>query len=313
MDTLKTAFVVNPQSGGKRKNRLRERTLREIAARFPGAPVDATRSGEEAAAVVRARLEEGFECIGVMGGDGTLNNALGGFFRDLEGTPVRKDAVLAVIPAGTGGDFRRTIGLEDDPVAALSLLTGTSSRPCDAGIVEFRDFEGATRRRYFLNITSFGVSGLVDKYVMESKKKLGGTLTFFGATVKALVRYRNVPIEIVVDGGAGRVLKSTVVAVANGRFFGSGMEIAPKADIADGLFELVAIGDLSLVDFIRNSRKLYGGKILAHPEVFHGPARAVKLTPVREGDVAYMDMDGEPCGTLPATLTIVPGALRIKT
>jgi len=279
---------------------------------FPGAPLEMTGGAEEATRLARHHLEQGCECIAAMGGDGTINSVLQGFFSDDRGTPVRKGAALAVIPIGTGGDFRKTLGLEPDPVAALSLLKGTDTRPCDAGIVEYTDYEGKKRKKYFINITSFGLGGLVDKYVQESAKKLGGTLTFFLATVKAFRKYTNASVEIRIDDKETRQLKSLLVAVANGRFFGSGMQIAPKADIGDGVFEIVILGDLHLKDFIRYGSKLYGGKTISHPEVIYASGRKITITPQGDKETMYMDMDGEPFGTIPASVEMIPSALHIK-
>jgi YegS/Rv2252/BmrU family lipid kinase len=312
MKLLRTAFIINPGAGGKRKDRLRKAAIARIAGMFPGAPLEVTGNPDEASRLARLHIEKGCECIAAMGGDGTLNSVLQGFFADDRGTPVRRGTALAVIPIGTGGDFRRTLGIEPDPLAALSLLTGTDTRPCDAGIVEYTDFEGKKRKKYFLNIASFGLSGLVDKYVQESSKKLGGTLTFFLSTVRAFKRYRNADVEIGIDDKEPRRLKSLLVAVANGRFFGSGMQIAPKADIGDGVFEIVILGDLHLKDFIRHGSKLYGGKMIGHPEVIYTSGRRITITPMDGKETMFMDMDGEPFGTIPASVEMIPSTLHIK-
>jgi len=309
---LKTAFIINPGSGGKRKDRLRKALADRIAQMFPDAPVTFSTTADEASTRTRELLEGGCECIAVAGGDGTINSVLQGFFRDDRGTPVRKGAALGVIPVGTGGDFRRTLGIENDPLAALSLLSGDSVKPCDVGLVEYTDAGGKKAKRYFLNITSFGLSGLVDKYVLESSKKLGGTLTFFLATLKAFRRYTNTKVEVTIDGSTKKTLTSVLVAVANGRFFGSGMHIAPMADIGDGLLDVVVLGDMHLGDFIRHGSKLYAGKLTNHPDFFHARARSVGIVPVEETGVMTMDMDGEPLGTTPASVTIVPSAIALK-
>jgi len=312
MKLLRTAFIINPGSGGKRKDRLRKAAVARIAEMFPGAPLEMTSTAEEASRLTRHHIEKGCECIAAMGGDGTINSVLQGFFADDKGTPVRKGAALAVIPIGTGGDFRKTLGIEPDPLAAMSLLTGTDTKPCDAGIVEYTDFDGKKQKKYFLNITSFGLGGLVDKYVQESAKKLGGTMTFFLSTVKAFRKYRNAEIEVSIDGKDTRRLRALLVAVANGRFFGSGMQIAPRADIGDGVFEIVILGDLHLKDFIRYGSKLYGGKTISHPEVIYASGRKITITPQGDKETMYMDMDGEPFGTIPASVEMIPSALHIK-
>lgn len=312
MNRFKTAFIINPGAGGKRKNNIRKAALKKISESFPDSPLRFTGTSEEAASNTRELLESGFECIAVAGGDGTFNSALQGFFADDTGTPVRKDAALAIIPIGTGGDFRKTMGIENDPLAALSLLSGTSTKPCDIGIVEYTDFEGKTKKKYFLNITSFGLSGLVDKYVQESSKKLGGMLTFFISTLKAFTKYQNADVEVIIDDRDIKKLKSVLVAVANGRFFGGGMEIAPMADISDGLLEIIILGDMHLMDFIKHGSRLYGGRLTEHPDLIHKSGRKVRISPMSKKETMYMDMDGDPLGTIPATLEVIPSAINIK-
>jgi YegS/Rv2252/BmrU family lipid kinase len=312
MTHLKTAFVVNPGSGGRRKNRLRSALMARISGLLPDSPIQFSASADEAAVMTRELLEKGYECIAAAGGDGTFNSVLQGFFSDDRGTPVRKGASLAVIPVGTGGDFRRSLGIENDPIAALSLLSGTSTRPCDVGRVEYMDFDGKKCVRYFLNITSFGLGGLVDKYVQESSRKLGGTLTFFMATVRAFRNYSNADVTVTLDDGFSMDTRSVVVAVANGKFFGGGMCIAPMAEISDGLLEVIILGDMHLWDFIKDGSKLYGGKLKEHPHMVHKSVRKVAIVPKNESQVMYMDMDGEPLGVAPASVEVIPSAINLK-
>lgn len=308
----KTAFIINPGSGGRRKNRLRSALMARISELLPDAPIQFSASSQEAADMTRELLRKGFECIAAAGGDGTFNSVLQGFFSDDRGTPVRKGASLAVIPVGTGGDFRKNLGIENDPIAALSLLSGTSTRPCDVGRVEYVDFDGNKCVRYFLNITSFGFTGLVDKYVQESSRRLGGTITFFLCTVRSFRDYTNAEVKITFDDGFSMDTRSLFVAVANGKFFGGGMCIAPMADISDGLLEVVVIGDLHLKDFIRHGSKLYSGKLKEHPQMVHKSVRKVTIVPRDESQVMYMDMDGEPLGIAPASVEIIPSAINLK-
>jgi YegS/Rv2252/BmrU family lipid kinase len=313
---------MNPLSGGRRADRARAELVRSFEEMAPGGEVCATEGPGDAVDQVRRLLEVGYECVAVAGGDGTFNEAVNGYFRPIDPStepgpedgpePVNPDACLAVIPCGTGGDFRRTLGLEPDPVAALSLLTGSSFRTCDVGHASFACDDGRSSR-FFLNITSFGLSGLVDEYVNTSARSLPGSLAFFVATIRAFMDYENVRVRVLMDRAEQRVDTAVVVVVANGRFFGGGMEVAPVASLDDGLLDVVILGDLGLVDFLAHAPKMYGGRLLEIDRIQHRHAREVILDAVEESDVMLMDMDGEPVGRLPATLRVFPGALRIKT
>jgi len=320
--SFRTALVLNPRSGGQRGDRARREIVRTFHEMFPGCEARETRQAGDAEGIVRSFLEEGYECVAVGGGDGTFNEAVNGYFRPVPAgagmdpagpAPVARGACLAILPIGTGGDFRRSLGLEPDPIAAMSLLSGKSSRAVDVGHAEYTDPDGRPASRFFLNVTSFGLGGLVDEHVNRSRRKLPGSLAFFAATVRAFVEYDNVRVRVLVDRSEQKVERAAVVAVANGRFFGGGMEVAPVARIEDGLLDVVIMGDLGLRDFIFHAGKIYGGRILDHPLVQHRPAREVVIDCVEEGEVMLMDMDGEPLGRLPASLRVCPGALRIKT
>ena len=313
MTNPKTAFIINPVSGGKKKNKVRKVLIKKIAGMFPESPLEFSASADDASRLTRQMLEGDFECIAVVGGDGSIRSVVEGFFKDDRGTPVKEGASLAVIPLGSGGDFRKTLGLDRDPLPALSILKGPAKKPCDVGLVEYTDFEGKTRKNYFINIASFGLGGLVDKYVQESAKKLGGTLTFFFATIKAFRNYKNVTVDITLDDRETITKKSLLVTIANGRFFGSGMEVAPMADIGDGRFEVIIMGDLRFKDFALYSRRLYAGKAEGHPKVMHRSARKVTLAAHDDDKPMYMDLDGEPLGVIPATVELFPSAINIKT
>ena len=319
---MRTALVVNPRSGGKKSDRARRALVEAFHGLAPDGEVAETRADGGARGVVNGLLHAGFECVAVAGGDGSLNEAANGFFDEVpvsmgEGgaaalRAVNPEACMAVVPLGTGGDFRRTAGLEPDPIAALSLLTGTSTRPCDLGHVSYVDREDRLAGRLFLNIASFGMSGLVDEYVNRSGRALPGSMSFFLSTVRAFMDYRNVEVEVRMDSAAPTRKKMLTVAVANGRFFGGGMEVAPEAVTDDGLFDVTILGDLGLWDFTVHSKKLYGGKILGLEGVDHGRARRVEIATVDSAARMLMDLDGEPVGRLPATLTVLPGAIRLK-
>lgn len=317
---LTTCLVLNPLSGGRRADRLRrdvERAFREIV---PGGQIRETAGPGDAETLVRSLIHQGVQCVAVAGGDGTINEAVNGYFvrpRDPADDEerciaVNPEASLAVIPMGTGGDFRRSLGLEPDPLAALSLLTGTSTRPCDVGRATFVGHDGQRVSRYFVNITSFGLPSLVVQYVNTSGRRVPGSMNYFVSTLRAFMNYEPVRIRILMDRAEQRVEQALLVAVANGRFFGGGMEIAPGAEIRDGLLDVVLVADASLGDFMAHATKLYGGRILEHPQISHRHVREVLLDPVEDSDVMLLEMDGEPLGRLPATLRVMPGALRLK-
>ncbi len=305
----KTVLVINPQSQngelGRRWPQLsgvirRELAFEEVRTRRPG---DATRLTREA-------LADGAERVVAIGGDGTINEVINGFFD--QGEPVAPDAALGVLPYGTGGDFRKTIHIPKSLTTGARILARGKTKKIDVGRLDLTTRSGGAETRVYANIASFGVSGMVDRFVNEASKRLGGRLSFAFATVKASIVYRNQRVRMVFDDDEASAETATVytVAVANGRYFGGGMYIAPDAEIDDGFFDVVTLGDINLLDFVRNGRHIYGGTHLGLDKVSCRRARKLRAEPAG-GDVVEIDMDGETPGILPATFTLMPQALSL--
>jgi YegS/Rv2252/BmrU family lipid kinase len=304
----KTFVLVNPASANGRTGKrwpelaaaLRKR-VGEIEVCFTDGPLQAPHR-------VREALRNGADLVVSVGGDGTHNEVVNGFF-DAKG-PIRPQAALSIVPAGTGGDLRRTLGLPLDPLAAIEQV-GRDPREVDVGRLTCTGHDGNPLDHWFINITSFGIAGLVDKLVNESSKALGGKLSFLWGVARAAARYRNQPIRFSLDGGELKPLTINNFVVANGRYFGGGMFIAPEADMSDGLFDIVILGDLGTVDIARGLPRLYKGQHLSIRGIEHTRAREVRAEPVDPEARILIDMDGEQPGRLPATLRLHPRALRL--
>jgi len=303
-------LIVNPsaQNGqlGRRWPELGASLRRELGSfeeAMTARPGDATRLAREA-------VESGADTVVAVGGDGTVNEVVNGFFDG--DRPRAPGAALAVLPFGTGGDFRKTVGLMGDTRDAARVVAARQTRLIDVGHLELTGRDGAPQTRIFINISSFGVSGLVDEYVNKTSKRLGGRLSFMLATARAGLTYDNQRVRLVFDGDEAGAVDTTiyVVAVANGRYFGGGMCIAPDAQLDDGLFDVVAMGDMGLWDLVRHGRKVYSGDHMGLEKVSHRRARVVRAEPTGTEPVR-LDVDGETPGILPATFRLLPGALRL--
>jgi YegS/Rv2252/BmrU family lipid kinase len=312
--SLQTVVVVNPMSQngalGRRWPDLARAVRREIGAfdaLLTQAPGDATRLTREA-------LSSGAERVVAVGGDGTIHEVVNGFFQD-DDTPVRPGAALGLLPYGTGGDFRKTVRVPRDVPAAARILAADQRHAIDVGVLRYR--EGSTRgreaRRVFINIASFGIGGLVDRIVNTSSKILGGRISFLVGTARAAIRYKNQRVRLVFDGDEDSFLETTInnVAVANGQYFGGGMRIAPDAVLDDGLFDVVALGDLTPTDFLLNGHRVYRGQHVHMDKVSIRRARRVEARPVDPDEDVLLDVDGEAPGALPATFTVLPKALDL--
>jgi diacylglycerol kinase (ATP) len=194
--------------------------------------------------------------------------------------------------------------------ATLDLLRDGRTRTIDIGRVEALHVEtDAPFTRHFVNVASFGLGGLVDRHV-HAFSALGGRAAYGLATALALWGWKNPLIRMAIEGDHPLEveMRAVTVAVANGRFFGGGMCIAPDAKLDDGLFDVTILGDLRRRDLIRAASGLYGTDGLSHPGILSRQGYRVRA---ESDDRVLLDIDGEPVGCLPATFEIEHGALEV--
>lgn len=257
-----------------------------------------------------ARQARGARVIAIVGGDGTLNEVSQAYLDD-NGAAVAGPPV-ALIPCGTGGDFARTCEFKGQHLElVLERLRARKRKALDLGVVTLSDAEGNPVHRGFVNVTSVGISGEVDERVERGPKWLGGKWAFLLATLGAALAYRNVPVEIEIDGRPWHRGPVLVAAIANGQFFGGGMRIAPHADWGDGLLDVVCLGDLKRSEFLGSFSKVYSGGHLDLPGVQSGRGHAVTVRALRGEKPVLVDVDGETPGYLPLTAHILPRALEL--
>lgn len=307
MVTPRTVVVVNPASQG---GRLRKRwpELRETIGRaFPFEDVHTQRPGE-ASGLVRQALRSGAQRIVALGGDGTINEVVNGFFDN--GAAIAPDATFALIPFGTGGDFRRTMQIPVDTAGAAAVIAAGHRKKIDVGRIDLTGPKGERTTRMFANIASFGMSGVVDRLVNASGKKLG-RLSYSLATARAAWSYQNQRVALCFDDRPEDRVETTIhtVAVANGRYFGGAMKIAPNAEVDDGVFDVIAMGDLGFGDLLTSGLRLYKGTHLSLNKVTSRRARIVDARPVEPNAIVELDVDGEPIGQLPARFEVLASAL----
>jgi YegS/Rv2252/BmrU family lipid kinase len=306
----RTLLVVNPRSQngtlGKRWPKLSQQVRRHLGSfeeAFTKGPMDATRIAREA-------IRDGVDIVVAIGGDGTINEVANGFFED--GEAIRPAASMGILPFGTGGDFRKTVGIPKDIEKAAQVLARNETKRIDLGRLDYATRDGGTEQRMFVNIASFGMSGEIDEEVNSSSKRFGGRLTFMLATAKVGMRYKGKRVRVVFDGNEETSLETNIstIAVANGQYFGGGMQVAPNAVIDDGRFDVVSIGEMGTLESMWKGRHLYSGSHLNLDNVSERRARTVYAESV-DGQEVILDVDGEVPGLLPATFTIVPQALSL--
>jgi diacylglycerol kinase (ATP) len=320
---VKPLVVVNPSAGGGRAGR-NFAAMRPVIERSLG-PVDVamTRAAGHAITLARSAAEEGRSLVVAVGGDGTLHEVANGILDataqdNRRGDPA--ETAIGFIAEGTGGDFRKSLGLEHRLDQYLGAIASGRERRVDAGRATFRNADGSTGTRWFVNILSAGLGGKVDRFVADSPRMLAPTAAYFWATVRAMATSARAPIACVVEQKGKRTehrIDAWSIAICNGSTFGSGMRIAPMAAVDDGRLEIVALSAPSKLGLVLLSRRIYAGTHIGEPGVTHLSGDRVELTSTRgasagAGVKVFLDVDGEPLGELPVTIEIVPGALRMR-
>lgn len=311
MQNGRSLVIVNPRSGGGQAGRTFGDVRVVIERRLGPVDVKLTERPGHAIDLARDAARSGTELVIAVGGDGTLHEVANGVLDAATG------AAVGYVGQGTGGDFRRLLGLEHRLDAYVNAIASGTTRQVDAGKLHYRGHDGAKKTRWFVNILSAGMGGLVDRYVADTSKALGGKAAYFWASTRALLACQRGRLRCDVSLEKERHERSVdtfMIAICNGRYFGGGMHVAPMAKLDDGRFEVVSMDAPGKVAFAAFSRRIYDGKHLSAPGVQHfGCDRiAIDLENERARRVFLLDVDGEPLGGLPLEVELVPRALTLR-
>jgi YegS/Rv2252/BmrU family lipid kinase len=319
---VRPLLIVNPSAGGGRAGRTFA-ALRPIAERVLGPlDVEVTRAAGHAITLAYAAAMEGRELVISLGGDGTLHEVVNGVLNASHGGLGGKNrTAIGFIAEGTGGDFRKSLGLPHRLDQYLEAIVSGRERAVDAARATFRNADGTEGTRWFVNILSAGLGGKVDQFVVDAPRVFTPTAAYLWASLRAIAVTEPAPLSFVVERGGERTEHRAApwaIAVCNGTTFGSGMRIAPMARIDDGQLEVVALSAPSKLAFLLLSRKLYTGEHMRDPRdpgVLHLTGERVEISALegaRPQEKVLLDVDGEPLGELPVRIEIVPGALRMR-
>ncbi len=282
------ALLVNPASAHGRTLKLLPRLERELDARRIAFRVERTRGIEDG--VERAlRAAEAGEAPVVVSGDGLIG-AVGGALAGSE-TP------LGIVPGGRGNDLARVLGVPAEPEQAAAILAAGHTRRIDVGEVN---------GKRFLGIVSVGFDSEANR-LANGTKWLRGNLVYAYAGVRTLLGWKPARFTIGV-GDERRRFSGYSVSVANSRAFGGGMFIAPDAELDDGEFDVVVVGEVGRLRFLSNLPKVFKGTHVEEDEVRVFRAPRLELSASRPFPVYA---DGEHLTDLPASLRLLPRALSV--
>jgi YegS/Rv2252/BmrU family lipid kinase len=271
-----------------------------------------TTGPRDATTRTREALRSGVERIVAIGGDGTVNEVVNGFFD--HGVIVNPDAELAIIEAGTGGDLRKTLGIPSDSEAAVERILAGTRRRVDVGRVRMIRSDGAPAERLFINVSSFGLSGSTVRRVDGNPrfKRLAGGLAYVTAAAAEAMLYAPNPVRLSFDGGPSESLDLFACAVCNARYFGGGLHIAPMAEPDDGWLDVILIRTARKHELLATIPALFTGRHLEKPWVRHARVRTLRVEIAPAGPGVFVETDGESAGQLAATFDLLPRALAFR-
>ena len=290
-------LVVNERSGGGRAGRILPKVARRIREQVPTAELHIVSSSSwtEAEKLTRtAALEARPEdALLVMGGDGMAHLGLNA----AAGTK----ATLGLIPAGTGNDFARGIGVPRTVDEAVEVIVAGRTRTVDLAHISNSTFP----QRYVGAVVSTGYDARVNRSTNHIRLRLGA-LSYGYIAMRELASFSPLHYDMIIDG-VRRRQEAMLVAVSNTGVFGGGMRIAPDADPADGLLDVTVVGPVSRTTLLRLLPSMYSGAFVKHPCVEQFRVRSIELA----GEGLFVMGDGEELGEVPVRVECVPEALKV--
>jgi len=288
----KLLVVNNPTSGGRRKN---QKMVRELGAFLNAhnleSNIRSTEKNKNAKEVIENQLDHTYTDLVIVGGDGTINEAVNG---------LKFDIPMTIIPAGTGNDFVKNIGIGKTLRDQLRVLTHGTIQSIDLGICNDRKFA---------NGVGIGFDGQIVEDMNDKKVPLlKGHAKYYYHVLQILASYHPREFNFSLDGK--ETSKDLILmTVGNGTTFGGGFRLMPDAKVDDGLLEVCMIGDLSPIRRFLNIHKLSNGSHGSISEVSFHQAASVRI----EGNpLLYAHLDGEQMGNPPFDIKVLPKALKLR-
>jgi YegS/Rv2252/BmrU family lipid kinase len=303
----KTTAIINPaSSAGKTGSHLAE--LSEKIKYFLGDDIriELTRKPNDATHLSRKALIDGCNLIVAVGGDGTINEIVNGFFSN--GHLVNDQSKLGIINCGTGSGLAQSLHLPDTVSRQLEIIKLAEFRRIDCGRIIYQSKSNPKKIRYFINEFQLGIGGTVVKNVQNHQKRLGGSLAFGLTTIKSVFTHPNQHMDIVVNKEKTIESNFTGIVVANGEYTGGGMNLAPAAKLDDGYFNILLIQGLTIPQRLIAFSKVYSGNHIKNGKFSFFQAKSLKIN---SNENVLLEADGELLGRLPCSVEMLPHAIPI--
>lgn len=307
MSKQRIQVIFNPVSaGGKTQTHFKE-IMDELGNYFGnGFAVYITTRQNEAENIARTVIENGTDLIIGVGGDGTLNEIINGFYSN--GRLINHECRLGIISSGTGEGFSRSLMLPKNLSEQVEIIQKGKTKSVDIGRIIYSSTNGSREERYFLNEFQVGIGGAVVKNVDSSLKKLGGSISFALGTVKTALIHPNQFLSIKTNSKNEYHGQFVGLVVANGNTTGGGMLLTPDAKIDDAQFDLLLMHDQTPLERLWNFPKIYSGSHIRSEkfEIIH--ADHIEID---SDENIPIEADGELLGNLPCSVELLHAQIHV--
>lgn len=301
---LEWHIILNPISGGKKSLHLWKKietvlfdsaiSFKKYESKFAGNTISITQE----------IITLGGKNFILIGGDGTANEVINGIFNS---TNNPSEFTIAMISAGTGNDWIKTIGNYSSISTIVTSLNQKNTFLHDVGLLSFIN-DGKKNKRYFLNIAGLGFDGMVVKKLNEGKSIFKGTkIQYWLAILRSLLFYQLKNITFLIDD-VEKTSKTLTAAIGNCQYNGAGMKQLPNAIMDDGLLDITIIGDMPKWKMILNLPKLSNGTFIKLKEVKTYRAKKIVVT---SKDLIFVEVDGEFVGETPAEISVIHRGIQV--
>jgi len=302
-------FVINPGSRQNRAARFIPVLFAELKQRKIEFAYKMTVTLDDAQRFSLAANEQGYEVVVAIGGDGTINKVLNGFY-DAQGKRISR-AKMGVIHTGTSPDFCRSYGIPTQPSLALETLLKGYSKKISVARIEYHDNKGKPKAGYYACCASLGVGAKVAQRANSGiRKYLGDSLGTLGSILVSLCKYRASDLETNCDGEKLTIKNNFNTFIGKTRFIASGLKVEHDLASDDERLYLLSVKNLSLSNFIPAIIAVYSGKAGYNKDYLSlRYARSIEV-PASESN-NEVEFDGDPQGFLPCKICIATDRLEL--
>lgn len=283
--------ITNPASGGGRGKRVSAQVVDQLRERGVQAEVLFTQGRGDGARLAHEALDSGATQIAICGGDGTIHEVVNAL--------VGANVTVGLVPCGRGNDLARALGVPKDVSGIVEMLMSGRERVIDLGRIG---------ERYFCTVASLGLDTVVAKEVYENRVPFSGKVAYTLAVLKCLGPFKCPHVILIGDFGTfeGRIF---VAATGNTAFYGSGIQVVPSAVADSGHLDVCVVPGGSKWMALRLFVKAFAGR---HVDSDLVQVKKTKTLSIASEEVLWIFADGEPVCQTPATIEVVPQALRMK-